>query len=122
MDICVATDEKSPVMSDLYTTDELEASLGEQIRAERLRKNMTMQALARASGISVQTLRSLEEGNGGRVESLIRVARALGRTSWLESFRPPVTISPMQMLKGKRVRLRASKSTSAKSQNEGGDE
>ena len=81
-------------MSDLYTTDELEASLGEQIRAERLRKNMTMQALA----------------------------RALGRTSWLESFRPPVTISPMQMLKGKSVRLRASKSTSPKSQNEGGDE
>ena len=122
MDICVATDEKLPVMSDLYTTDELEASLGEQIRAERLRKNMTMQALARASGISVQTLRSLEEGNGGRVESLIRVARALGRTSWLESFRPPVTISPMQMLKGKSVRLRASKSTSAKSQKERGDE
>ena len=109
-------------MSELHTTSELEMSLGEQIRAERLRKNMTMQALARASGISVQTLRSLEEGDGGRVASLIRVSRALGRTSWLESFRPPVAISPMQMLKGKSVRLRASKSTSPKSQNEGGDE
>lgn len=118
----MATAEKSSVMSDLYTTDELEASLGAQIRAERLRKNMTMQALARASGISVQTLRSLEEGSGGRVESLIRVTRALGRTSWLESFRPSVAISPMQMLKGTRVRLRASKSVSSKSQNEGGDE
>lgn len=118
----MTTTEKSSVMGELHTTDELVASLGEQIRAERLRKNMTMQALARASGISVQTLRSLEEGSGGRVESLIRVSRALGRTSWLESFRPPVAISPMQMLKGKRVRLRASKSVSAQSRKEGGDE
>ena len=109
-------------MSDLYTTSELETMLGEQIRAERLRKNMTMQVLARAAGISVQTLRSLEEGTGGRVAALIRVSRALGRTSWLQSFRPPVAISPMQMLMGKPVRLRASKSPTVKSHREGDDE
>ena len=43
----------------------------------------------------------------------LAVARALGRTDWLESLAPEVTISPMQMLRAKQraskagVRVRA---------------
>ena len=96
-------------MTEHRTPSEMERDLGEQIRTERLRKNMTMKVLATEAGISAQTLRSLEEGSGSRVETLIRVVRALGKTSWLDSFKPRVSISPMQMLTGKQQRQRASK-------------
>ncbi len=96
-------------MTEHRTPSEMERDLGEQIRTERLRKNMTMKVLATEAGISEQTLRSLEEGSGSRVETLIRVVRALGKTSWLDSFKPRVSISPMQMLTGKQQRQRASK-------------
>lgn len=89
---------------------ELELALGEQLRAERLRKNLTMDDVAILAGISVNTVRALETGKGGRVESLIRVAQALGRTAWLETFRPPVKISPLQIAQGKSKRQRASRS------------
>lgn len=92
------------------TPSELEAALGEQIRAERLRKNMTMADLAVKAGVSDQTVRALETGKGGRVESLIRVVVALGRTAWLESFRPAVKISPLQIAQGKPKRQRGSRS------------
>lgn len=93
-----------------HTPAELESSLGEQLRAERLRKNLTMEEVATLAGVSVGTVRGLESGKGGRVASLVRVTRALGRIAWLESFRPPVKISPLQIAKGKPQRLRASRS------------
>lgn len=96
-------------MAEHKTPLEMERELGEQIRSERLRKNMTMKVLAMEAGISEQTLRNLEDGSGSRVETLIRVVRALGKTSWLESFKPRVSISPMQMLNGIQQRQRASK-------------
>ncbi len=89
---------------------ELELFLGEQLRAERLRKNLTMEDVATLAGISVNTVRALETGKGGRIESLIRVTRALGRTAWLETFRPQVKISPLQIAQGKPKRQRASRS------------
>lgn len=91
------------------TPTELETILGEQLRAERLRKNLTMDTVAEIAGISVNTLRSLEAGNGARVESLVRVVRALGKTAWLESFRPIVEISPLQIARGKPHRMRAAR-------------
>lgn len=97
-------------MSANPTPAELEVSLGEQIRAERLRKNMTMADLALKAGVSDQTIRALEAGKGGRIESLIRVVVALGRAAWLDAFRPPVKISPLQIAAGKPKRQRASRS------------
>lgn len=75
---------------------------------------MTMEDVATLAGVSVQTVRALEAGKGGRVESLIRIVRALGRTAWLEAFRPPVKISPLQIAAGPKRRLRASRSVVAK--------
>ena len=46
-------------MTEHRTPSEMERDLGEQIRTERLRKNMTMKVLATEAGISEQTLRSL---------------------------------------------------------------
>lgn len=94
------------------TPSELEALLGEQLKAERLRKNLTMEVVAERAAVSVSTVRALESGKGSRVESLIRVVRALGRTDWLTSLQPPVKISPLQMANlGRRKRQRASRVT-----------
>ena len=41
--------------------------------------------------------------------SLAKVLRTLGRADWLETLAPAVAISPMQMLKAKQPRQRASK-------------
>jgi transcriptional regulator with XRE-family HTH domain len=97
--------------NELSTPAELESDLGEQLKAERLRKNMTMDTLAELAGVSVNTVRSLEAGKGGRVESLIRVARALARVEWLTTFRPQVKISPLQIAKGNPKRQRASRNS-----------
>jgi len=94
---------------DMTSPAELELFLGEQLRAERLRKNLTMEAVASLAGLSVNTVRALELGKGGRVESLVRVTRALGRSAWLETFQPAVKISPLQIAQGKPKRLRASR-------------
>lgn len=93
------------------TPDELEIELGEQLRAERLRQNLTMHDIALRAGISEQTLRSLESGSGGRLNSFIRVMKALGKDEWLCTFHPAVRISPMDIVKraGKQ-RLRATRS------------
>lgn len=105
--------EKKMVMDDInFTSDEFEALLGEQLKAERLRKNLTMATLAELAGVSESTVRSLEAGKGGRVGSLVRVARALGRSDWLKGLRPPVKISPLQIARGVTRRQRASRKAS----------
>lgn len=98
-------------MQSFKTPDELEVELGEQLRAERLRKNLTMHDVALRAGISEQTIRSMENGAGGRLNSFIRVIKALGNEEWLGTFRPAVRISPMDIVKraGKQ-RLRATRS------------
>ena len=94
-------------MLETLSTDELESKLGEQVRAVRLRRNLSQADLAAAAGVALGSLRNLESGSGATVATLVRVIRRLDLTDWLASLQPEVTISPMQMLKAKRPRQRA---------------
>lgn len=94
-------------MNDHRTGAELEAELGEQLRAARVRSNVSQAILAKEAGVAVTALRRLELGQGATVSTFVAVVRALGRQSWLDSLQPLVTISPLQMLKSKRQRQRA---------------
>ena len=94
-------------MLETLSTDELESKLGEQVRAVRLRRNLSQADLAAAAGVALGSLRNLESGSGATVATLVRVIRCLGLSDWLASLQPEVTISPMQMLKAKRPRQRA---------------
>ena len=87
--------------------DDLVKLLGEQIRALRLRNNITQVMLAAQSDVSIKALRNLENGSGATVTTLLRVLRTLGRTEWIDTIGPKVGISPMQMLTRKKERLRA---------------
>lgn len=82
-------------------TEDWERYLGEQFRAMRIRANQEQLELAERAGVSVGALKNLEGGKGSSVKTLIKVARALGRTDWLEALAPKVSISPMQLLKAR---------------------
>ena len=82
-------------------TEDWEGYLGEQFRAMRIRANLEQLELAERAGVSVGALKNLEGGKGSSVKTLIKVARALGRTDWLEALAPRVSVSPMRLLKAR---------------------
>ena len=95
-------------MEPAKTVEEWEAELGEQVRALRLRGNLDQITLAGRAGIGLTAIKNLESGKGATLKTLIKTLRALERADWLASLAPPVSISPLQMLKAKPVRQRAS--------------
>jgi transcriptional regulator with XRE-family HTH domain len=98
------------------TTEEWEKIVGEQIRAARISNNLAQAALSDLANVSIGALSNLERGRGSSLTTVVAVVRALGRTDWLESLAPRVTISPLQMLRSKQktpaARSRVRKSAS----------
>jgi transcriptional regulator with XRE-family HTH domain len=91
------------------TYQEWEAELGQQLRSLRLRQNINQQRLAEQSGVALNVIKNLESGKGATIKSLIKVLRSLNHENWLTTLAPTVSISPLQMLKGRPLRQRASK-------------
>jgi transcriptional regulator with XRE-family HTH domain len=96
-------------MTESMTTEEWEATLGRQLRDLRLRQNVDQRQLAEQAGVALNVVKNLEAGKGATVKSLVKVLRALGRIEWLDTLAPAVSISPLQMLKSKPSRQRASR-------------
>lgn len=96
------------------STEEWESRLGEQFRAARIADGLDQRAVADAAGLSIGAIRGLERGTGSTLRTLIRVARVLGREDWLSSLAPPVSISPIDMVRsGRRERSRVYRARSA---------
>ena len=91
------------------TTNEWAAELGRHLRDLRLRRNIDQRNLAKQAAVALNVVKNMERGKGGTVTSLVKLLRALGREEWLNTLAPPVSISPMQMLKAKPARQRASR-------------
>jgi transcriptional regulator with XRE-family HTH domain len=104
-------------MANELRSEEWEAELGQQLRALRLRQNLDQRQLASQAGVALNAVKNLEAGKGATVRSLVKVLRTLGRTDWLEALAPQVTISPLQMLKAKPTRQRASRKRNPRGQN-----
>lgn len=96
------------------TVEEWESDLGEQMRALRLRANLDQISLAERAGIGLTAVKNVESGKGATLKTLIKMLRALDRADWLSSLAPPVSISPLQMLKAKPARQRASRRRAGK--------
>jgi len=94
-------------MTNAFNVEELTQAIGENIRALRLQKNLTQQALAAQAGVSLSALRHLESGQGANLSTLIRVVRALDRHEWLQALAPQVTINPLHMTSALGTRQRA---------------
>ena len=92
----------------MLSPNEWEAELGRQVRILRLRQNIDQRQLAERAGIALNAVKHLETGKGATVRSLVKVLRALNKADWLRALAPTVSISPVQMLKAKAPRRRAS--------------
>jgi transcriptional regulator with XRE-family HTH domain len=102
-------------MKTAKTVEEWEFDLGEQMRALRLRANLDQISLAERAGIGLTAVKNVESGKGATLKTLIKMLRVLDRADWLSSLAPPVSISPLQMLKAKPARRRASRRHAGKS-------
>ena len=96
-------------MQSSKTPEEMEIEFGQQLRDLRLRRNIDQRQLAEQAGVALNAVKNLENGRGATLTSLMKILRSLGRADWLETLAPTVGISPMQMLKAKQPRQRASK-------------
>ncbi|MBN4937531.1 helix-turn-helix transcriptional regulator [Stenotrophomonas maltophilia] len=92
----------------VQSPEEIAEALGKRFRARRLLSNVSQAALADKAGISRRALVQLESGQGSTVHTLISVLKALGLEQQLTTLVPVPTVSPMAMLKAKRLRSRAS--------------
>lgn len=87
-------------LQPLISTEEWEQLFGREVRRLRTRLRLTQSELASQANISKSSVQSLERGGGSTLSTLIRVARALGRTEWLNSFTPEEPrVSPIQLLR-----------------------
>jgi transcriptional regulator with XRE-family HTH domain len=94
-----------------YTSSKHIVSLGEQLERNRLSQNIPQIELAQNAGISARTLRRLESGEGGSMDSFIRVLMALNIDSNLSVLIPDSKIRPMERTRpAKTERVRASRS------------
>ncbi|MCL1961370.1 MAG: helix-turn-helix domain-containing protein [Desulfovibrionaceae bacterium] len=91
------------------TPEEMEAGLGEKLKAFRLFNNLDQKTLAERAGVSLRALRSLEAGDGSTIKTLVSVLRALGRQTWLDSVAPVATINPLTLTRGAKQRQRAAR-------------
>jgi len=86
------------IQPDSNSTIEWERYLGEQFRAMRIRAGVEQAVLAERADVSTGAIKNLESGKGSSLKTMIKIVRCLGRTDWLESLAPQVSVSPMQML------------------------
>jgi transcriptional regulator with XRE-family HTH domain len=96
-------------MKNAIESKDWEATLGRQLRGQRLRMNIGQLQLSKQAGVALNAVKNLESGKGATLSSLAKVLRALGREDWLGTLAPPVSISPMQVLKTRKTRQRAFK-------------
>jgi transcriptional regulator with XRE-family HTH domain len=96
-------------MNKSKTSEEWERELGAHLRTLRLSKNIDQRQLSIQAGIALNAVKNLESGKGATISSLVKTLRSLGRIEWLSSLAPEVSISPMQMIKARPQRQRASK-------------
>ena len=89
------------------TCEEWMERIGENLKARRLRENLSQQTLAARSGVSLNAVKHLESGRGASVHSLVSVCRTLGAVGWIDSLAPASETSPLEIARRGRMRLRA---------------
>lgn len=90
-------------MNTQLTTEEWEQRIGSQVRSARISAELSQAELARRANLSETSVRTLEQGAGSTLKTLVAIARVLGRTPWLEELDPqPAGPSPIELLRQSR--------------------
>lgn len=94
----------------LEPASEIARILGQRLRTRRLLQNVTQEDLAQRAGLSVGTIRRLEDEGRCSLFTLLTVVKTLGITQELEDlFEPPRTsIRELERAAEARSRQRAS--------------
>ncbi|WP_322050556.1 helix-turn-helix domain-containing protein [Paraburkholderia bannensis] len=92
----------------IRTPDEIAVDVGHKVKTLRVHKNLDQATVAARAGISVRSIRNLENGDGSSLHTLILVLRVLGREAWFDTIAPVPTINPIMMTRNARPRQRAS--------------
>jgi len=82
-------------------TEDWEQSIGDAIRSLRLGAGLNQAQLAERAGVSIGSVKGIEQGKGSTLRTIIRLVRALDREDWLDSLAPRVTVSPLDMLRSR---------------------
>ena len=90
--------------------------LGDRIGRLRLNRNQTQADLATEAGVSLSTLRRIEQGESSHTANLIRLLRALDLLDNLESLVPEPPVSPLQQLETRSKERRRASSRTDRSQ------
>ena len=93
---------------ETLTSRALRIELGRRLAKLRLARNVTQRTLAEDAGIGLRTLRRIEAGQPCGLDSLLRVAIALGLGEGLLNAVPLREIRPIERMdSGGKERLRA---------------
>lgn len=63
----------------METIDDLQKRTGRLLREARLSRDLSQVDLARMSDVSARSIHSIENGDGARLETFLRILRALDR-------------------------------------------
>ena len=80
----------------MLTDAAIQSRMGENLKGERLRQNITQQRLAEDAGVSLSTVKKLERGEMGTFDALLRVLRTLGRLDVLSPLVEETQLSPSE--------------------------
>lgn len=96
------------------TDDSIIKTIGEFIKAERIKQDKTQKQLAEDAGINRSNLSEIENGKNFSMLTFIQVLRTLNQLHNLEIFKQETQISPLQLAK---IELKKRKRASGKTEN-----
>jgi transcriptional regulator with XRE-family HTH domain len=94
----------------LATPQEIVREIGARLRVQRLHQSLTQDELAACAAVSVSALKTLESTGKSTVETLVRVAGALGlQDDFAQLFVPKVvsSIAALERFERAKQRVRA---------------
>jgi len=80
------------------TSDDWEQELGHRVKVARKAADLTQEELANRANISLNTLKSLEGGNGSQLSTFIKVIRALDMDREFDALLMTSAVDPMALL------------------------
>lgn len=70
--------------------------IGENLKAARLKQNISQQSLAESAGVSLSSLKKIEKGEIGTFDNLLQVLRTLGKLDVLVPLVEEEQLSPSE--------------------------